>query len=125
VEGRTSRLRRSTLTDRGMRRSNRRAMACMGHSAILRKVGWMGVGDGNDKSIIRLSAEDLADVPKWHWASIPDNPEPSQVLASRIHGSTRGLSTPPGARENIGAAQRSPIYGSLSGVVIPGFLAKR
>jgi len=32
------------------------------------------------------------------------------VLASRIHDSTRGLSTPTGARENIGSIQRSLIF---------------
>ncbi len=48
-----------------------------------------------------------------------------RVLANRIHGSTRGLSTPADAGEKITSIQRSLIYVSLSGVVIPMFLAKR
>src|SRR5713226_8563582 len=46
---RTSRLQRSTLTVRGMRRSNRRAMACIGNPNVLRKTGRMGVGAGTTR----------------------------------------------------------------------------
>ncbi len=39
-------------------------------------------------------------------------PSTSRVLANRIHGSTRGLSTPIGAREKIASIQRTLIYDS-------------
>ena len=50
--------------------------------------------------------------------------EAAWVLANRIHGSTRGLSTPTDARERIASIQRSAICGSLCGLVVPGFLVK-
>ncbi len=50
---RTSRRQRSTLTVRGMRCSNRRAMVCIGHPTVWRKTERIGVGAGNDPAIIR------------------------------------------------------------------------
>src|ERR1700674_543138 len=77
VGWRTSRLQRSTLTFRGMRSSNRRAIASMRHPTGLRKTGRMGVGGGNDRDIIRL--------PGAVWAEIP-NPRPASASkAQTLH----------------------------------------
>src|SRR6266849_2704413 len=121
---RTSKLQRSTLTVRGMRFSNRRAIACMRHPIVLRKIGRMGAGGGNDLGIIPLPGRNRQEFEGPRGFAFR-NPETPYILANLIHDSTAGLWTPPRARGKIRPIQRILICGSLCGAATLGIVVQR